>query len=160
MFRGLQLNEALEMQMEVQRRLNDQLEVQKSLKVKIEAQSRFLERVAQEYKTRPTIVKSRKPISIISLPSLCDEFESIIKDFDSDSEGDTCHMIRSSLESPPTKRARVVFIDDDVMSPEIFDLNSSNYTQNIPQLPKGNTFPWSIAFCHSPLIPASHSSFR
>ncbi|XP_023734883.1 myb family transcription factor PHL7 [Lactuca sativa] len=157
---GLQLNEALEMQIEVQRRLDDQLEVQKSLKVKIEAQSRFLERIAQEYKTRQTISKYRKPISIISLPSLCDESESIIKDFDSDSEVGTCHMIRSSPESPPIKRARVVFIDDDVMYPEIFDLNSNNYTQNVPQLPKGNTFPWNIAFCHSPLIPSSHSSFH
>ncbi|KAI3750449.1 hypothetical protein L2E82_21086 [Cichorium intybus] len=156
---GIQLNEALQMQMEVQRRLDDQLEVQKSLKVKIEAQSRFLERIAQDYKTRPTISKPSKPISIISLPSLCDESESIIKDFDSDSEVDTCHM-RSSPEFPATKRARVVFIDDDVLSPEMFDLNSDNYVQSMLQLPKDNTFPWSIAFCHSPLIPASHSSFR
>ncbi|KAL4557929.1 hypothetical protein LXL04_036123 [Taraxacum kok-saghyz] len=163
---GIQINEALQMQLEVQRRLNDQLEVQKSLKLKIEAQSRFLEKIAQDYKTRPTITaNSRKPISIISLPSLCDESESITKDFDSDSEVDTGHM-RSDLESPPTKRARVVFIDDDddddEISPEIFDLNSDNYTQSMLQLPEGNTFPWSIALCQSPLIPfpASHGSFR
>ncbi|KVH94872.1 Homeodomain-like protein, partial [Cynara cardunculus var. scolymus] len=157
--RGIQLNEALQMQMEVERRLSDQLEVQKNLKLKIEAQSRFLERIAQDYKTRP-IAKTNKPISLTSLPSLCDESESIINDyFESDSEVDTRHI----HESRPTKRARVVLIDDDDddddVSQEIFKLNSESIL-----LPKGgNTFhsqddifPWSIGFCHSPLIRASH----
>ncbi|XP_024980861.1 myb family transcription factor PHL7-like [Cynara cardunculus var. scolymus] len=159
---GIQLNEALQMQMEVERRLSDQLEVQKNLKLKIEAQSRFLERIAQDYKTRP-IAKTNKPISLTSLPSLCDESESIINDyFESDSEVDTRHI----HESRPTKRARVVLIDDDDddddVSQEIFKLNSESIL-----LPKGgNTFhsqddifPWSIGFCHSPLIRASHGSF-
>jgi len=162
---GIQLNEALHMQMEVERRLNDQLEVQKNLKLKIEAQSRFLERIALDYKARPMVAKSNKPISLPSLPSLCEESESIIKDyFDSDSEVETSHMTYSQ-EPRPAKRARVVLIDD-IESPEMFNLNSKNYTQSI-LLPKGgNTFdsqdsifPWSIAYCHSPLIPASHNSF-
>ncbi|KAI3677524.1 hypothetical protein L6452_36788 [Arctium lappa] len=155
---GIQLNEALQMQMEVERRLNDQLEVQKNLKLKIEAQSRFLERIAQDYKTRP-IAKTKKPISLTSRPSLCDESESIVNDyFESDSEVDTHHI----HEPRPTKRARVVLIDDHDASPEIFKQNSESIL-----LPKGgNTFhsqddifPWSIAFCRSPLIRASYGCF-
>ncbi|GJY70991.1 Myb family transcription factor PHL7-like protein [Tanacetum coccineum] len=141
------------MQMEVERRLNDQLEVQKNLKLKIEAQSRFLERIALDYKARPMIAKSNKPISLPSLPSLCEESESVVKDFDSDSEVETSHMTYSQ-EPRPAKRARVVLIDD-IVSPEMFDLNSKNYTFDS----QDSIFPWSIAYCHSPLIPASHNSF-
>nr|GEX46583.1 myb family transcription factor PHL7-like [Tanacetum cinerariifolium] len=135
---GIQLNEALQMQMEVERRLNDQLEVQKNLKLKIEAQSRFLERIALDYKARPMIAKSNKPIS---LPSLCEESDSVIKDFDSDSEVETSHMTYSQ-EPRPAKRARVVLIDDIIASPDMFNLNSKDYTQSIllPKGGNGNTF--------------------
>lgn len=83
---GAQLNEALQMQKDAQKRLSDQL--QRSLKVKIEAQGRFLDRIAEEYKNKAAnaIAKpGNKPYSPAT-PSLCEE---------SDSEADR-NEIRSS----------------------------------------------------------------
>ncbi|XP_065881360.1 myb family transcription factor PHL7-like [Euphorbia lathyris] len=74
---GAQLNEALQMQMEVHRRLSDKVEVQRRLKLKIEAQGRFLDRIVEER----TLIKH---FSTTSLPALCDD-----SDFDFDSEPTT-----------------------------------------------------------------------
>ncbi|MQM21862.1 hypothetical protein Taro_054908 [Colocasia esculenta] len=46
--RGLQINEALEMQIEVQRRLHEQLEVQRHLQLRIEAQGKYLQSVLEK----------------------------------------------------------------------------------------------------------------
>nr|XP_043608981.1 myb family transcription factor PHL7-like [Erigeron canadensis] len=158
---GAQLNEALQMQMEVQRRLSDQLEVQKNLKLKIEAQSKFLEKLTEEHKIRPIMSKinSRSPTS---LPSLCDVSETIIKDFESDSEVDTNEM-RVWQDQTFTKRFRVD--DDDLASSQRFKRPFLS-TQSIV-VPKGgnsfpsqdNIFPWGLSFCQSPLIPTSFNSF-
>ncbi|KAF7845359.1 myb family transcription factor PHL7-like [Senna tora] len=56
---ALQLNEALQMQMESQKRLNDQLEVQKSLKLKMEAQGRYLERMGENLEKRGIVIPTR-----------------------------------------------------------------------------------------------------
>ncbi|KAL9997790.1 putative transcription factor MYB-HB-like family [Helianthus debilis subsp. tardiflorus] len=158
---GAQLNEALQMQMEVQRRLNDQLEVQKNLKLKIEAQSRFLEKLTEDHKFRTHFNKINK-MSPTSLPSLCDVSESIMKDYESDSEVDTNEM-RYRQDKRFAKRARID--EDDLASTRIFKHPSLN-TQSII-IPKGgdsfhsqdNIFPWGLAFCQSPLIPTSYNSF-
>ncbi|KAI3829470.1 hypothetical protein L1987_03595 [Smallanthus sonchifolius] len=158
---GAQLNEALQMQMEVQKRLNDQLEVQKNLKLKIEAQSRFLDKLTEDHKFRTHVTKINK-MSPTSLPSLCDVSESIVKDFESDSEVDTNEM-RYRQDQRFPKRARIN--EDDLVSTQIFKHPSLN-TQSI-LLPKGgdsfpsqdNIFPWGLAFCQSPLIPTSYNSF-
>ncbi|KAI3525763.1 hypothetical protein L1887_04829 [Cichorium endivia] len=157
---GAQLTEALQMQMEVQRRLSDQLEVQKNLKLKIEAQSKFLEKLSQEHKSpRPNIAKINKVItSPTSLPSLCDVSESIMKDLESDSEVDTNEM------RPKAKRVRTD--DDDLMASTKRLKPTSLNTQGI-LLPNGgnsfpsqdNIFPWGSAFCQSPLIPTWFNSF-
>ncbi|XP_076882779.1 uncharacterized protein LOC143531345 [Bidens hawaiensis] len=158
---GAQLNEALQMQMEVQKRLNDQLEVQKNLKLKIEAQSKFLEKLTEDQKFRTHVTKTNK-ISPISLPSLWDVSESIMKDFESDSEVDTNEM-RYRQDQRLPKRARVD--EHDLASTQIFKHPSLN-TQSI-LIPKGgdsfpsqdNIFPWGLAFCQSPLIPTTFNSF-
>ncbi|KAM7260289.1 hypothetical protein ACFE04_016030 [Oxalis oulophora] len=83
---GMQLQEALQMHLEAQKRMCDQLEVQKSLKLKIEAQGRFLDRIGQEHKNRPssTISKPSRPPCSNSMPSLCEESESNGKECESD----------------------------------------------------------------------------
>ncbi|KAK6943488.1 MYB-CC type transcription factor, LHEQLE-containing domain, partial [Dillenia turbinata] len=108
-----QLNEALQMQMQAQRRLNDQLEVQRSLKLKIEAQGRFFERIAEEHRNRVNVTKPSRQFWPMSLPSLCEESESNGKDFESDSEADKGE-IRSEGEVRALKRQRRDD-DDDVI---------------------------------------------
>ncbi|KAL7601058.1 myb family transcription factor PHL7 [Lactuca sativa] len=164
---GAQLNEALQMQMEVQRRLSDQLEVQKNLKLKIEAQSKFLEKLSQEHKSpMPNITKINKAMimSPTSLPSLCDVSESIMKDLESDSEVDT-----NEMRPKQAKRSRIDDDDDLLMAhTQRLKPTSLNNIHNNIHLSKGgnvsfpsqeNIFPWSSAFCHSPLIPTWFNSF-
>ena len=53
------------------------VKVQRNLKMKMEAQGRYLERIAEEHKSRPdNNGKPRKSSSPISLPCLCKESES------------------------------------------------------------------------------------
>jgi len=59
------------------------------LKLKLpEAQGRFLDQITEEHPNQATNTKPRKPISAISLPSLCEESESNAKELESDSEAD------------------------------------------------------------------------
>ncbi|XP_035544679.1 myb family transcription factor PHL7-like [Juglans regia] len=126
-----QLGEAIQMQMEVRRRMSDQLEVQKSLKLKMEAQWRFLDTIAEERRNRTTnnITKPGKlpsaPI-LLMLPSLCEESESNAKESDSDSEADKIGEIHYNdpvEEYRAPKRLRVEH-QDDVLSPRFNDIAS------------------------------------
>ncbi|CAK9139939.1 unnamed protein product [Ilex paraguariensis] len=156
---GAQLNEALQMQMEVQRRLCDQLEVQKSLKLKIEAQAKFLERITEEFKDRVSIAKSSKPFSPVSLPSLCDESESNMKEFESDSEAEKSEI--EEFRAPKKLRVEENVIHQRYkLAP--FDSGTYNQTMVQPQEVRNSysanefSFPWNVSACQSPLLPASY----
>ncbi|RVW84888.1 Myb family transcription factor PHL7 [Vitis vinifera] len=159
--RGAQLKEALQMHMEVERRLSDQLEVQKSLKLKIEAQGRFFERIAEEQRNWVSIMKPTNLFSPTSLPSLCEESESNAKESDSDSDSNKTDM---QYEGFQAKKPRLM--DDHIYPPRFKHASpsSGSHDPTTMLLPKDNvklsyppaheiSFPWSITACPSPLVP-------
>ncbi|KAG6771676.1 hypothetical protein POTOM_023058 [Populus tomentosa] len=162
---GAQLNEALLMQMEVQKRLSDQLEVQKSLKNKIEAQGRFLERIVEENRNRSAsinpIPKHSNSLSPVSQPSLCDESESNAKEFETDSEGE-----KAEIQPEEYLQALERLRTENHALPSRYQLQPLNpdpYNQNMVlqrdakfSYPSHDAnFPWNIlATCPSPLVPS------
>lgn len=162
---GAQLNEALLMQIEVQKRLSDQLEVQKSLKIKIEAQGRFLERIVEENRNRSAsinpIPKHSKSFSPVSQPSFCDESESNAREFETDSVGEKAE-IQPEEYLQALKRLRT---ENHALPSryELQPLNPDPYNQNmVLQRDAKFSYPshdanflWNIlATCPSPLVPS------
>ncbi|OMO97551.1 hypothetical protein COLO4_14528 [Corchorus olitorius] len=165
---GAQLNEALQLHMEAQRKLNDQLEVQRSLKVKIEAQERFFERIAGENRTRPS-KSATKLLSPISLPSLCEESESNAKDFETDSEADKNEIESAEKIIHQQQALKMAQVEDDLASIYPFEALSTyngydHHHQNMfinreerllyPNANDQISFPWNIPVCSSSPVPS------
>lgn len=130
------------------------------MKLKIEAQSKFLEKLTEEHKIRPNIIKINK-MSPTSLPSLCDVSESIMRDFESDSEVDTNEM-KARQDHPLAKRVRID--DSDLGTSQRFKRPSlGSQSILVPNggnsFPSQDIFPWGLSFSQSPLIPTSFNSF-
>ncbi|XVF55083.1 hypothetical protein PTKIN_Ptkin06aG0008100 [Pterospermum kingtungense] len=158
---GAQLNEALQLHLEAQRKLGDaQNEVQRNLKIKIEAQERyFLGRIAGQNGNKPIPTKATKSLSPISLPSLTEESESNAKDFETDSEADKNEIESGERIQALTKPG----VQDNLASsmytfasfdPDGYDQNmllngeeTISYTANDISFPQFAHLPWCPAFC-------------
>ncbi|KAK4342743.1 hypothetical protein RND71_038559 [Anisodus tanguticus] len=69
--------------MDAHKRLNDHVEVQRNLKMKLEAQGRFLDRIMEEQKARGSRPSCKSySYSPLSLPYLCEESESNVKELE------------------------------------------------------------------------------
>ncbi|KAJ8430962.1 hypothetical protein Cgig2_003546 [Carnegiea gigantea] len=62
---GLQINEALRMQMEVQKRLHEQLEVQRQLQMRIEAQGQYLQKIIEEQQKLSCVLKGSEVLPLV-----------------------------------------------------------------------------------------------
>lgn len=58
---GMQITEALKLQMEVQKRLQEQLEVQRQLQLRIEAQGKYLKKIMEEQQKLSAVLSEPQP---------------------------------------------------------------------------------------------------
>ncbi|KNA15454.1 hypothetical protein SOVF_097980 isoform A [Spinacia oleracea] len=93
---GLQINEALKMQMEVQKRLHEQLEVQRQLQMRIEAQGKYLQKIIEEQQKLGSVLRASE-----ALPSSNDEEEEREKSLDSQPGG------REEASTSPRKKQKL-----------------------------------------------------
>ncbi|KAL4284473.1 hypothetical protein GQ457_16G023660 [Hibiscus cannabinus] len=131
-----QLNEALQLHMAAQRKQgDDKLEVRRNLKIKIEAQARYFKRISGggDHSNRFSPTKATKSSSPVSLPSLCDESESYIKDPEADSEAGVVEDNSTSSSS--------IYTFASSFHPDAYEYNDIS------------AFPWNIPVCSSPLVP-------
>ncbi|XP_039007820.1 myb family transcription factor PHL7-like [Hibiscus syriacus] len=144
-----QLNEALLLHMEAQRKQgDDKLEVRRNLKIKIEAQTRYFKRISGgDHRNRVPPTKATKSSSPVSLPSLCEESESNIKDSEADSEA------RIAKDNSASSLSIYTFAS--TFHPDAYEYNDPNMQERLSYTANDIiVFPWNISVCSSPLVPS------
>ncbi|XP_057962503.1 myb family transcription factor PHL7-like isoform X1 [Malania oleifera] len=102
---GLQITEALKLQMEVQKRLHEQLEVQRQLQLRIEAQGKYLKKIIEEQQ-RLSGVLAEVPGSGAPVPLTGDNHAESEKKTDPATPAPTCEyrlQDKSMKECAPSK---------------------------------------------------------
>ncbi|KAI3929304.1 hypothetical protein MKX01_006540, partial [Papaver californicum] len=127
---GVQITEALKLQMEVQKRLHEQLEVQRQLQLRIEAQGKYLKKIIEEQQ-RLGGALAEEPSSVIPPPASAENFQ--------ESEGKTDPSTPAPTSESPIQ-TKVV-------------------QESVPSHPMSLTCNESSSSCHEPLTPDSGCCF-
>ncbi|KAL8201572.1 hypothetical protein R6Q57_010719 [Mikania cordata] len=145
--KNLYINEALQMQIEVQRRLHDQLEVQRHLQLRIEAQGKYLQAVLE--KAQETV--GRQNLSEVGLDAPKVQLSELV------SKASTTHHLNSafsglkSLSNQPTNFSSdscLTNCEVKQMGHDMIDLNNLNRSSNAPLKSKKNTYERENEFLH------------
>ncbi|XP_022926853.1 myb family transcription factor PHL7-like [Cucurbita moschata] len=108
---GMQITEALKLQMEVQKRLHEQLEVQRQLQLRIEAQGKYLKKIIEEQQKLSGVLSAAPVASPLSASVSGDNCPETDKN-DPSTPVPTSESPRQEKASKESAQAKSISIDD------------------------------------------------